>query len=108
MEQLQRLVETIAETYIRDRIREHGSALITCNGNTGKVNRELLASGLLDNCIYVAKKVQAEDFERDSYIMLSNMLSLTGPEYQITQHGRDVIETMHRNALSGNNTRATH
>lgn len=108
MEQLQRLAEAIADTYLRELNREQGSALITYNGNTGKVNRELLASGLLDNCIFVAKKAQAEDFERESYIMLSNMLYLAGPEYQITQHGRDVIETMHRNALSGNNTRAIH
>lgn len=52
MEQLQRLAETIADTYIRDRIREHGNIKFTHGGKTGEISRELLSSSLLDNCVY--------------------------------------------------------
>lgn len=99
MEQLQRLAETIAETYIRDRIREHGNAQFTHSGKIGEVRRELLASGLVDACVNAARISCQAHYEREAYTMLMEMISLDGREYQVTNHGLNVIENMHRNAL---------
>ncbi|MCT6590651.1 hypothetical protein N3553_12230 [Pantoea dispersa] len=108
MEQLQRLAETIAETYIRDRIREHGNAQFTHNGKTGEIRRELLASGLVDNCVYAARSSGKADYERKAYTMLMEMISLDGREYQVTNHGLNVIENMHRIALAKTALRVSH
>ncbi|MDF7784136.1 hypothetical protein P4910_01200 [Pantoea stewartii] len=108
MEQLQRLAETIAETYIRDRIRQHGNAQFTHNGKTGEVRRELLASGLVDNCVYAARSSGKVDYEREAYTMLMEMISLDGREYQVTNHGLNVIENMHRIALAKTALRVSH
>lgn len=108
MEQLQRLAETIAETYIRDRIREHGNAQFTHNGKTGEVRRELLASGLVDNCVYAARSSGKVDYEREAYTMLMEMISLDGREYQVTNHGLNVIESMQRIALAKSSPRVSH
>ncbi|WP_455817096.1 hypothetical protein [Pseudomonas cerasi] len=108
MEQLQRLAETIAETYIRGRIREHGNAQFTHNGKTGEVRSELLASGLVDNCVYAARNSGKADYEREAYSMLMEMISLDGREYQVTNHGLNVIDNMHRIALAKTAPRASH
>ncbi|MFB5173281.1 hypothetical protein AAIO65_11975 [Erwinia amylovora] len=108
MEQLQRLAETIAETYIRDLNRSNGNAIITHNEQTGKVKREHLASGLVDNCIYAAKNLNRENFEREAYVMLGELISLDGREYQITRHGKAVIDTLNRSALSKGTKRVSH
>ncbi|WP_105577248.1 hypothetical protein [Cronobacter sakazakii] len=108
MEQLQRLAETIAETYIRELIREHGNAQFTHNGKTGEVRRELLASGLVDNCVYAARSSGKVNYEREAYTMLMEMISLDGREYQVTSHGLNVIESMHRIALKKAATRINH
>ncbi|HBZ16805.1 MAG TPA: hypothetical protein DEO73_13720 [Pantoea sp.] len=108
MEQLQRLAETIADTYIRDRIREHGNAHFSHNGKTGEVRRELLASGLVDNCVYAARNSGKVDYEREAYSMLMEMISLDGREYQVTKHGLCEIENMHRNALAKTALRVSH
>lgn len=99
MEQLQRLAETIADTYIRDRIREHGNTKFTHGGKTGEISRELLSSSLLDNCVYAAKSNGKVDYEREAYSMLMAMISLDGREYQLTDHGVDLIDNMHKIAL---------
>ncbi|WP_312838659.1 hypothetical protein [Pantoea piersonii] len=108
MEHLQRLAETIAETYIRDRIREYGNAQFTHNGKTGEVRRELLASGLVDNCVYAVRSSGKVDYEREAYTMLMEMISLDGREYQVTNHGLKVIENMHRVALAKSSPRVSH
>ncbi|WES69665.1 hypothetical protein [Superficieibacter sp. HKU1] len=100
MEQLQRLACVIAETHIRDLKRKNGNALISNAGNQGEVNRDQLASGLVDNCLYAARNMACGDLERESYAMLCEMISLTGREYTITTHGEAVLESMHRHALS--------
>lgn len=100
MEQLQRLAETIAETYIRDLKRSNGNAIVTHDDQSGEVKREQLASGLVDNCISAAKNLNRENFEHEAYMMLGEFISLDGREYQITLHGRAVIDTMSRSALS--------
>lgn len=99
MEQLQRLAEAIADTYIRDRIREHGNNIFTHEGKTGDISRDLLSSGLVDNCIYAAKSNGKIDYEREAYSMLMAMISLDGREYQVTDHGITLIDNMHRIAL---------
>jgi len=108
MNQLQRLAETIAETYIRDRIREHGNAQFTHSGRTGEVRRELLASGLVDTCVYAARISCRADYEREAYTMLMEMISLDGREYQVTNHGMNIIENMHRKALDKTTPRVSH
>ncbi len=108
MEQLQRLAETIAETYIRELIRDNGNAQFTHNDKTGEVRRELLASGLVDNCVYAARNSGKVDYEREAYSMLMEMISLDGSEYQVTNHGLNVIENMHRNALAKTALRVSH
>lgn len=100
MEQLQRLAETIAETYIRDLIRNNGTADFTHGDAKGTVTRELLSSGLVDNCVSYARRRGIADHEREAYRLLMDMISLDGPEYQVTNHGRDVIDYMTRKALS--------
>ncbi|AHW87586.1 hypothetical protein [Klebsiella michiganensis] len=47
MEQLQRLAEVIAETYIRDLRRETGSNILSIDGVSGNVEKHLLAAGLI-------------------------------------------------------------
>lgn len=108
MEQLQRLAETIADTYIRDRIREHGDNKFTHEGKTGEISRELLASGLVDNCVYAAKRNGKVDYEREAYAMLMEMISLDGREYQVTSHGLNVIDNMHRIAVRKATARVNH
>lgn len=108
MEQLQRLADTIAEIYIRNRIREHGNAHFSHNGKTGEVRRELLASGLVDNCVYAARSSGKADYEREAYSMLMDMISMDGMEYQVTNHGLNIIENMHRNALDKTAPRVSH
>ncbi|WP_312053508.1 hypothetical protein [Pantoea brenneri] len=108
MEQLQRLAETIAETYIRDLIREHGNAQFTHKGKIGEVRRELLASELVDNCVYAARTSGKADYEREAYTMLMEIISLDGKKYQVTNHGLNVIEYMHRIALDKTAPRISH
>lgn len=95
MEQLQRLPEVIADTYIRDIIRETGKAVFTHNTKTGEIKRDFLASGLVDNSVYAAKQTGKSDYHREAHAMLCDMISLDGRAYQITPHGIEVIETMH-------------
>ena len=54
MEQLQRLAEVIAETYIRDLRRETGSNVLTVDGVSGCVEAPLSA-GLVDNAVSASK-----------------------------------------------------
>lgn len=100
MEQIQRLAESIADTYIRELLRSNGNTTFTHGGKTGVVRRELLASGLVDNCVYAARSTGKSDYEREAYTMLCEMISLDGREYQITHHGNAVIESLHRAALT--------
>lgn len=108
MEQLQRLAEAIADTYIRDRIREHGNAQFSHTEKTGTVTRELLASGLVDNCVSAARSSGKLNYEREAYSMLMEMISLDGREYQVTNHGLNVIDNMHRIALAKTVSRVNH
>ena len=100
MEQLQRLAETIAETYIRDLRRETGSNVLTVDGASGNVERHLLASGLVDNTISAARSTYDAAYEREAYKMLMDFISLDGPEYQLTDHGKRVITAMNFIALT--------
>jgi len=108
VEQLQRLAYVIVETHIRDLKRKNGNATLSYAGNQGEVNRDQLASGLVDNCLYAARNLGCGDLDRESYLMLCDMISLDGPEYQITSHGEEVLETMHRHALSKPAKRINH
>ncbi|AUX74320.1 hypothetical protein [Erwinia pyrifoliae] len=101
MEQLQRLAEVIAGTYLEGLIRDSGSDRVEHNGVSGKVSSPLLASGLIDNVISAARDLCiAEDYQREAYKMLMEMISFDGPQYQLTQHGRAVIDTMNSLALA--------
>lgn len=103
MDQLQRLAETIAETYIRDLKRSTGSNEVINHGIIGVINKDLLASGLVDNAISAMKDMrQSDDFVRGAYEALLEMISFIGPEYQLTDHGRNVIETATRNSMAKN------
>lgn len=100
MKQLHCLAETIASTYVRDLFRVNKNYNFSHNGKVGEVRIELLASGLVDNCLQAARMRGRLDYEREAYSMLMRMISLGGPEYQVTNHGLDVITTLCRAALS--------
>lgn len=103
MEQIQRLAQAIAQTYIRDLERSTGGNTVTYNGVTGCVNRDLLASGLVDNAVAAAKNLKgAIDIEREAYKSLMALISLDGREYQLTDHGKNVIDTATRIELTQN------
>lgn len=108
MEQLQRLAEAVADAYLRNRLREHGSTQFSHDGKTGEVRRDLLASGLVDNCVYAARRLGKADYERETYRMLMEMISLDGREHQVTNHGLSLIDNMHRIALKKAATRINH
>ena len=99
MEQLQRLAEVIAETYIRDLRRETGDNVITVDGVSGYVERHLLASGLVDNTISAARNTCDAAYGREAYKMLMSFISLDGPEYRLTEHGVHIINFMTIQAL---------
>ncbi|AXW85749.1 hypothetical protein CKQ53_01300 [Lonsdalea britannica] len=108
MEQLQRLAEAIADAYIRDLVRVSGSAQFSHVGKEGVVRRELLASGLVDNSVYAARLNGKVDYERAAYPMLMRMISLDGKEYQVTNHGKNIIDGMLRLALTKSAIRVSH
>lgn len=108
MEQLQRLAEVIAETYIRDLHRETGDNVITVDGISGNVEKHLLTSGLMDNTISAARNTCDAAFEREAYKMLMAFISFDGPEYQLTDHGRQVITAMNFIALTKATTKIIH
>lgn len=108
MEQLQRLAEAVADAYLRNRLREHGNTQFSHDGKTGEIRRDLLASGLVDNCVYAARNSGKADYEQEAYSMLMEMISLDGREYRITDHGLNVIEHMHRIALVKATPRVNH
>jgi lipopolysaccharide biosynthesis regulator YciM len=103
MEQLQRLAEAITDMYICDLERSTGGNTVTYNGVTGCVSRDLLASGLVDNAVSAVKELKgAIDIEREAYKALMALISLDGPEYQLTDHGKNVIDTATRIELTQN------
>ncbi|EPX3543879.1 TPA: hypothetical protein ACYE41_002690 [Klebsiella pneumoniae] len=108
MEQLQRLAEAIAETYIRDLRRETGGNVITVDGVSGNVEKNLLAAGLVDNSVSAAKDQYGATFEREAYQMLLRLISLDGQEYRLTEHGRHVITVMNTISLKKNKVRTMH
>ncbi|MFY0131236.1 hypothetical protein [Klebsiella aerogenes] len=108
MEQLQRLADVIAETYIRDLRRETGTNILSIDGVSGSVEKHLLAAGLVDNTVYAAKVEYGATFEREAYRMLMNFISLDGPEYRLTEHGRLVITLLNTSALKKNKVRTIH
>lgn len=99
MDELQRLSETIAETYIRDLRRETGSNTVKYGDVSGEVERDLLASGIFDNVVCAAKDASGV-FEKKAHEMMTRMIVLYGREYQLTEHGRMIIENMTRIALT--------
>lgn len=108
MEQLQRLAEVIAETYIRDLHRETGSNILTLDGVSGRVEVPLLSAGLVDNTVSLAKDKYGSAFERKAYRMLMEFISFDGPEYQLTEHGRHVMTVMNTISLKKNKVRTIH
>ncbi|EPU3947305.1 hypothetical protein K5R89_17070 [Klebsiella sp. TF21-TM] len=108
MEQLQRLAEAIAETYIRDLRRETGDNVITVDGVSGNVETHLLAAGLVDNSVSAAKNQYGATFEREAYQMLLRLISLDGPEYRLTEHGAYVITFMTTQALKKQSSTTVH
>jgi len=103
MEQLQRLADEIAETYITQLIRETGSSFIEYNNVRGEVVKTFLASGLLDNAVNAAKSLLgAASYENEAYKMLVGLISFNGPNRTITELGIKVISLMNRKALSKN------
>ncbi|WP_375042340.1 hypothetical protein, partial [Klebsiella pneumoniae] len=108
MEQLQRLAEAIAETYIRDLRRETGDNVITVDGVSGNVETHLLAAGLVDNSVSAAKNQYGATFEREAYQMLLRLISLDGPEYRLTEHGAYVITFMTTKALKKQSSTTVH
>ncbi|WP_239952719.1 hypothetical protein [Pantoea sp. Z09] len=108
MEQLQRLAEAVADAYLHNRLREHGNTQFSHDGKTGEVRRDLLASGLVDNCVYAARNSGKVDYEREAYSMLMEMISLDGREHQITNYGLSLIDNMHRIALKKAAARINH
>lgn len=108
MEQLQRLADVIAETYIRVLRRETGNTVITWNGISGSVEKYLLAAGLVDNSVSAAKKQYGATFEREAYQMLLRLISFDGPEYRLTEHGTYVINFMTTKALKKQSATTIH
>ncbi len=103
IEQLQRLAEAIADTYVRDLKRETGGNTVEHNGVSGTVESHLLASGLVDNAMAAASGLNnAADPIAEAYKLLMDLISLDGREYQLTEHGRNVINTANRIALTKN------
>lgn len=108
MEQLQRLAEVIAETYIRDLRRETGSNVLTVDGVSGCIEAPLLSAGLVDNAVSASKDKYDSTFERKAYRMLMEFISFDGPEYRLTEHGRHVITVMNTISLKKNKVRIMH
>ena len=108
MEQLQRLAEVIAETYIRDLYRETGSNVLTMDGVSGGVEVPLLSAGLVDNTVSLAKDKYGSAFESKAYRMLMEFISFDGPEYRLTEHGRHVITVMNTISLKKNKVITIH
>lgn len=94
MEQLQRLADVIAQTYVDSLRMESGSDLLTVNGITGRVDKTLLMAGLLDNAISAAKDTHGDNYERHAHAMLMRLINLQGREYLLTPHGVHTITYM--------------
>lgn len=94
MEQLQRLADVIAETYVRDLIRETGSNEFTVDGVSGNVEVSLLSAGLFGNALLSSQKDTGRTDEKRAYWLLADLISLDGPEYQLTEHGTTAIKKM--------------
>lgn len=108
MEQLQRLAETIAETYIRDLKRNNGTNEVFVDGFSGKVEPHLLASGLVDNIIHYAKGKYGEAYDLHAYKHMADLICLDGREYNMTQLGIDVINMLTTNSLKKQSKITTH
>ncbi len=92
MEQLQRLADVIAETYVRDLIRETGSNEFTIDGVSGTVEVSLLSAGLYGNALLSSQKDSGRTDEKKAYWLLADLISLDGPEYQLTELGTSAIK----------------
>ncbi|MFZ5232579.1 hypothetical protein ACOY6S_18105 [Enterobacter bugandensis] len=106
MEQLTRLADTIAETYVRDLKRGTGGNTVEYNGVSGQVVPHRLSSGLVDNVISAVR--DDADKEAAAYKLLLRLIDITSREYRITERGALVIESMLRNGLMNRNKRAIH
>ncbi|QGU14035.1 hypothetical protein GNG27_04970 [Leclercia sp. 119287] len=94
MEQLQRLADVIAETYVRDLIRETGSNAFSVDGVSGNIEVSLLSAGLYGNALLSSQKETGRTDEKKAYWLLADLISLDGPEYQLTDHGTSAIRKM--------------
>lgn len=94
MEQLQRLADMIAETYVRDLIRDTGSNAFTVDGVSGNIEVSLLSAGLYGNALLSSQKETGRTHEKKAYWLLADLISLDRPEYQLTDHGVSVIKKM--------------
>ncbi|EDF6711536.1 hypothetical protein B1A03_13355 [Salmonella enterica subsp. enterica serovar Agona] len=106
MEQLTRLADTIAETYVRDLKRETGGNTVEYNGVSGQVIPHRLSSGLVDNVISAVR--DDADKEAAAYKLLLRLIDITGREYRLTERGVLVMESMIRNGLMSSNKRVVH
>lgn len=94
MEQLQRLADMIAATYVRDLIRDTDSNAFTVDGVSGNIEVSLLSAGLYGNALLSSQKETGRTDEKKAYWLLADLISLDGPEYQLTDHGVSVIKKM--------------
>ena len=85
MEQLTRLADTIAETYVRELERVTGGNTVEYNGVSGQVVPHKLSSGLVDNVISAVR--EDADKEASAYKLLVRLIDIHGREYRITAHG---------------------
>lgn len=106
MEQLTRLADTIAETYVRELERVTGGNTVEYNGVSGQVVPHRLSSGLVDNVISAVR--DDADKEAAAYKLLLRLIDITGREYRLTERGVLVMESMIRNGLMGSNKRVVH
>ncbi|EDW0818884.1 hypothetical protein TL53_23005 [Salmonella enterica subsp. enterica] len=106
MEQLTRLADTIAETYVRDLKRETGGNTVEYNGVSGQVVPHRLSSGLVDNVISAVR--DDADKEAAAYKLLLRLIDITGREYRLTERGVLVMESMIRNGLLNSTKRVVH
>ncbi|EAA0939516.1 hypothetical protein RVN05_00550 [Salmonella enterica subsp. enterica serovar Thompson] len=106
MEQLTRLADTIAETYVRDLKRETGGNTVEYNGVSGQVIPHRLSSGLVDNVISAVS--DNADKEAEAYKLLLRLIDITGREYRMTERGVLVMESMIRNGLLNSTKRVVH
>lgn len=106
MEQLTRLADTIAETYVRDLKRETGGNTVEYDGISGQVVPHRLSSGLVDNVISAV--CDDADKEAAAYKLLLRLIDITGYEYRITERGALVMESMIRHGLMSGNKCAIH